>query len=342
MLSTCTRTRRRTLALFALLAAGAAALWLLTASAEAAKQKRTSLTELRVEGPSSTLDPGTYYATGPERIRRSRPGDACRRTKGTFRFRGRTALGLVQSGADRRKSLRQVRVRRDEAGFFICEIGSIVGRSFSSPQGFAGWTYRLDYEFSSLAADQQRVGGADQVLWVFSDFNQDSSKQRNTGDALELRGVEPGTTDGEMTVRVVAHSFDGSTSPAEGATIDGALTQAPGPSDGEYVITVPPNFTTLTATRGQDIASNHERTCFRPQVSECPQAHGRTIFASTGSDRFAGTRGWDRIRSLGGADRIELAQGGRDSVVCGRGRDTVVLGGGGEDRLRGCERVLRR
>ncbi|MBA2239965.1 MAG: hypothetical protein H0W09_01775 [Solirubrobacterales bacterium] len=300
------------------------------------------MTELRVEGPNRTLDPGTFYATGTERIRRSRQSDACNRGKGKLTIPGRNALGLVQSGADRRKALRQVRVRRDEAGFFVCEIGSIVGRPFSSPQGFAGWSYYLNFSFGSRPADEVAVGRGDSVLWVFSDFNEDPAKQRNTGMALELRGVEPGTTDGQMTVRVVAHQFDGSTTPVSDAEIEGASFQAPGESEGEYEITVPPGFTTLTATRAKDIPSNHERTCFRPSASECPSAHGRTIYASGSADRFAGTRGWDRIRALSGADRVDASQGGEDLVDCGAGRDTVLLGrAGGDDQIRGCERILR-
>src|SRR5687768_14824399 len=98
---------------------------------------RRALAELRVEGPGETLDPGTWYVTGTERIRKSRSSDACIRRDGRFRFPGPTALGIAQTGAGHREALRQVRVRLDEAGFFVCEIGSVRGRPFTHPDGFA-------------------------------------------------------------------------------------------------------------------------------------------------------------------------------------------------------------
>jgi hypothetical protein len=282
---------------------------------------KTALAELRVEGPDGTLDPGTWYVTGTEKIRKSRPGDTCVRDQGRLRFPGPTALGIPQTGSEHKKALRQVRVRLDEAGPFVCEIGSIIGRPFTDPDGFAGWSYWLDYEFGSASADLVKLKRGDQVLWVFSDFGSDPV---NTGSVLELTGV-PARSDGTFEVEVVAHVFDGTSEPAEGATIAGAsaVTEL---GDGRYEVTVAEGRTTLTATRSLDIPSNHVKTCVSDQSSDCPRAHGRRIFGSDKGDKIKGTRGWDKIASGGGNDTIKLRNGGRDRVNCGAGkRDEVKL-----------------
>jgi hypothetical protein len=298
------------------------------------------LAELRVEGPAGTLDPGTWYVTDSEQIRKSRPGDACIRDEGRLEFPGPTALGILQSGSEHTAALRQVRVRLDEAGPFVCEIGDISGRAFGDPAGFSGWIYWQNQVSGSSSADLATVADGDQVLWLFSDFG---SALTNTGDALELLGVPPGDVDGSFEVQVVAHAFDGASSPAEGATIAGA-TQATALGGGRYAVTVPEGRTTLTATRGSDTPSNHVTACFDADPTACPSAHGRTIFGSELGDRLPGTAGWDRIDSGRGNDRIDLRLGGRDRVSCGGGTDTVLRkGSDADDRIAAnCERIRRR
>jgi hypothetical protein len=298
---------------------------------------KTALAELRVEGPDGTLDPGTWYVTGTEKVKKSRPGDACVRDEGQLRFPGPTALGLPQTGSEHRKALRQVRVRLDEAGPFVCEIGGILGRPFTDPDGFAGWSYWLNDEFGSQSADLVTLGRRDQVLWVFSDFG---SQPVNTGSVLELTGV-PARSGGTFDAEVVAHVFDGTSAPAEGAVIEGA-TEVTELGDGRYEVTVPEGKTTLTATRDLDIGSNHVKTCVSDKPSDCPRAHGRRIFGSNKGDKLRGTRGWDRIASGGGNDKIRLRNAGRDRVNCGAGkRDMIALKRGDDDDkiARNCEVV---
>jgi len=55
--------------------AGAILATFLSLAIPALAQAKSALVELRVEGPSVTLDPGTWYVTGPEEVRKSRPGD---------------------------------------------------------------------------------------------------------------------------------------------------------------------------------------------------------------------------------------------------------------------------
>jgi hypothetical protein len=299
---------------------------------------RSVLAELRVEGPSGTLDPGTWYATVTERIRRSGSGDECVRRDGAIRVPGATAMGLPQTGSESNQALRQVRVRRDEAGLFVCEIASVLGRPFSDPDGFSGWTYWQDYVAGTASADRVMLRRGDRILWAYSDFG--TTTPLNQGDALELRSVDPGTTDGEFEVRVVAHSFDGGTSPAEGVTIEGASTVT-ALGNGRYGLTVGEGFSTLQASRGLDIPSQPIETCFRAGPAPCPRAHGRTIVGSPLGDALPGTRGWDEIDAGRGPDRIEIATGGRDQVRCGPGVDTVVRkrGDRNDDIHGSCERT---
>jgi hypothetical protein len=330
------RTPCRNVATTAALAFVALLLYLVPADADA----RTRLVELRVEGPSDTLEAGTWYVTGKERIRKSKPSDACNRAKGRIAVPGPTPLSLAQTGADFNRDLRQVRVRRDEAGLFTCEIGSILGRPFSDPAGFAGWSYYESFVFGSAAADQLRLKDNDRVLWVFSDFG--AGTPANTGPALELRRV-PARTEGTFIARVVEHAFDGSTNPATGATIAGAesVSELGG---GRYEVTVDNGSSTLRATRGLDIASNQVETCSKAKLSRCPKAHGRAIVGSDRADDLKGTRGWDDISSGPGRDVISLRRGGHDRAKCGGGTDVVLVKRGDrDDRIaRDCERKRRK
>jgi len=315
---------------------------LFAALATPSASAKTALAELRVEGPAGTLDPGTWYVTGTEKVRKSRPGDTCVRDQGRLKFPGPTALGITQTGSEHRKSLRQVRVRLDEAGPFVCEIGGILGRPFGDPDGFSGWLYSLGFVSGTSSPDLATLERGDRVLWVFADFNVDPAEQVNTGPALELTGVPP-RSNGSFEVEVIAHVFDGSTEPAEGATIEGAseFTEL---GDGRYEVTVPDGKTTLTATRDLDIPSNHVTTCVSDQPKDCPRAHGRRIFGSDKGDKIKGTRGWDKIVTGGGNDVIKIRNGGRDRLNCGAGkRDKVkVKRGDGDDKIaRNCE-VIRR
>ncbi len=300
------------------------------------------LVELRVEGPTESLDPGTWYVTGTERIRRSKPNDRCVRTDGEIRVPGPTALGLPQTGSATNGELRQVRVRRDEAGLFTCEIGSIVGRSFTHPDGFAGWSYWDDYEFGSAAADQVVLETGDRILWVYSDFGM--TTPANTGSPLELSGVPASTTTGSFQARVQAHEFDGDVVDVDNATIEGATTATPVGSGGLYNITVPQGFTTLRATRPavHDVPSNRLTVCNQTEAADCPSAHGRKIVGSGRSETLPGTAGWDQISARRGKDRLDLTDGGHDQANCGRDRDKVLISpGDDDDQIAGnCERIV--
>jgi RTX calcium-binding nonapeptide repeat (4 copies) len=73
------------------------------------------------------------------------------------------------------------------------------------------------------------------------------------------------------------------------------------------------------------------------------------MIGGTGSDRIKGRGGDDWLGDKGGYDcllgnagndRIYAADGRRDVVRCGRGHDFAIVDGA--DRIRSCERVIRR
>lgn len=301
-------------------------------------QARTALAELRVEGPAQTLDPGTWYVTGTERVKRGQ-GDECDPRSGSTRFAGPSALGILGSAADSNQNLDPVRARDTDFGPQVCQVGSL--RSFGSfPGDSGGFLYWVDYVSGFSSADLAELRGGERVLWYYAEFG---SAPVNDGLPLELKGVPARDGDGEFEVRVVAHDFDGTPRPADGATILGAESVTP-LGDGRYGVAVAPGRTLLTAERGQDVRSNHVETCFKAKLDRCPKAHGRTIVGSDRGDELEGTRGDDVIRSGGGDDRIDLRKGGRDKVDCGAGDDVVVWERGDRDdrTAPSCERVVRR
>jgi hypothetical protein len=322
------------------LVAGIAAtlLYLIAPGAEA----RTALVELRVEGPTAALDPGTWYVTGTERVKRGR-GDACRKRKGLDTYRGPNALGLLATAQGSNGKLSPVRARPTDFGPQVCQVGKL--RSFGHyPNANGGFLYWTNYVAASSSADLVKLRNRDQVLWYYAAFPAVPRGQDpvNMGNPLELRRVPARDADGEFEARVVIHDFDGTPAPVNDATILGAESATP-LGNGEYAITVANGTSTLTAARGQDVRSNHVPVCVRAELSRCPKAHGRTIVGSGRGDELKGTRGFDRISSGGGDDRVNLRQGGRDRVKCGGGGDLVLLDRGDrDDRVAdSCERVRR-
>jgi hypothetical protein len=259
MKTTASRARRRvSIASVAALASLAAALIATTGSPAAGGSAKGASAkvdaELRIEGPKGNLDPGTTYETGTERVKRSK-GLGCKHRDGKIKVAGPTALGIAETAADESRKLPPVRVRPDDFGLFVCEIGGFIGRPFDDPDGFSGWTYWINYTGGTQAAENETLSDGDQVLWVFSDFG---DKNINTGDALELTGVPETDDDGEFTVEVVAHAFNGSPTPLAGAKIKGA----DGVEDlggGEYAVTVGNGRSTLYAKHKPDIPSNQEK-----------------------------------------------------------------------------------
>jgi hypothetical protein len=250
--ASCAR-RRVSIAILAALASVAAALTA-AAGSPAAGGPAEVQAELRVEGPKGNLIPGRTYTTGTERVKRSK-GNNCKPRKGRIRVPGATALGIAETASDDLRRLPPVRVRPDDFGLFVCEIGGFIGRPFDDPEGFSGWTYWVNYAGGTQAAELQTLEEGDQVLWVFSDFG---DRNINTGDALELNGVPETDADGTFTVEVVAHAFNGTPTPRAGAKIKGAE-DVQDLGGGEYEVTVGDGRSKLYAKHKPDIPSNQEK-----------------------------------------------------------------------------------
>jgi hypothetical protein len=324
-----------------LLPAVAATMFLLLPAAGGAK---TSLVELRVEGAKNSLDPGTWYVTGTERVKRGL-GDDCDPRSGRTRYPGPNALGLLESAARWNPKLRPVRARTTDLGPQVCQVGKLKSYGhYPNPSG--GFLYWTDFVSGFSSPDVASLDSGQSLLWYYARFPSDPPQigdpVANTGLALELKGVPARDADGEFVARVVAHDYDGTPQPAPGAAIAGAgSVQDLG--DGRYEVTVGHGTSTLRATRSIDVASNQVDVCFKARIAACPRAHGRTIRGSRRSDRLRGTRGFDDIAAAGGADVIDLRAGGRDRADCGRGDDAVLVDRGDSDDRIGadCERVRR-
>lgn len=329
-------------------AALAALASLLFCAAPASAQ--TALAELRVEGPGETLDPGTWYVTGTERVKRGR-GNECDPRPGTRRFPGPTALGLAATAQRTNRALRPVRFRATDFGMQLCQVGAFS--SFGAyPGASGGWLYFVNGTsgFGSPAGAELKNGN--KVVLTYGMFPSDppsgTDESLNSGTLLGLRGVPARDVDGVFRARVVEFDFAGNATPVDDAKIEGAQEWEP-LGAGRYRVVVAPGRTTLRAVEGAAdasfprVPSNQLTTCVRAKLANCPAAHGRTIVGSKGRDKIAGSKGWDVIRAGGGRDRIDLRRGGRDRVNCGGGRDVVLLKrGDNDDILRNCERIRRR
>jgi hypothetical protein len=286
--------------------------------------------QLRVEGPGTTLDPGTRYVTGTESLPAA--SDAgCARTSDRHRVAGPTALGLLGSAFESNRSLRPLGVADDEFGLRVCRIGPHA----ETDTPFTGWLYRVNHRFPSNGAALKRVGGGDEVLWFFANYGTDV----NTGDELVLRAParsRPGT----LEVRVLAYGFDGTAKPAPDGTIVRGGAKPATVSGGIAKVQVRAGNPVLRAVRKPDIPSAPVRVCVDSDLGGCPKTRGDTIVGTSGGDRIPGGPGPDLIRARGGADRVNVRGGGADRVLCGRGRDRVVLGG--LDEAVGCEVKIRR
>ena len=333
--------KRRLTAPLAGLLACAIALTLPAANAGA----RSVTAELRVEAPGVTLDPGTWYVTGSERIDRG-SSSRCRANGRHATLDDPTALGILEPFSKLDPDGSPLLARTDAAipgELLLCRVGTLkANQSFTK-----FWNYWVNYVPPSVGASSFRIHGGDHVLWSFGVVKGSfgGPDDFNTGDALELRSPVASTPGAPFTVTVVRHPFFGGPSPAGGVTVSGGDAPVTTDADGHADVTVShPGFATLVARNRPDVPSNRRRVCVNADSAKCPVAFGRTIVGSKRGDRIRGTRGWDRIEGRGGRDVIRIRNGGRDRVDCGGGRDRVVVDlGDGDDRIaKSCERVIRR
>lgn len=312
------KTRPRALAALTLM--GACALGT-AATAEA----RTTHSTLRVEGPSSALDPGTNYSNGT--IRTTNTSACGKRDSRRERLEGANAMGIIGHAARVNLRLRPFRTSDTfDFGTIVCRIGDFVGFDNTA------WLYKVDHAFASVGGDQLSVGRRADVLWYFANF----STGRNTGDELELVGVPDRVQPGEsFEVTAVAYDGSGQRSPAAEVRVSGSNATAPQPTgaNGRTTVTATGSgAATLRGRRGNDIASAPVKVCVNQALSKCPKVRGEVFVGTNRADKILATRGADTIRARGGRDLIRarddrdfvnVRRGGRDRVNCGRGRDVV-------------------
>jgi hypothetical protein len=306
--------------------------------APALASAKTTLVELRVEGPDSTLDAGTYYAVGGSKFKRVNAPD-CSPAKGKLKFAGLSALTTLGSAAEATKDLSPVTVAETDFGPQVCGVADLESfGTFPDPTG--GWNYWVNNAGGLSSADVAPVENGDSVLWYYARFGENTA---NDGNVLALEDVPPADDDGTFEVTVVEHLYEGTPVPYEGAEIEGA-TSVTDEGDGVYEVTVPDGFPTLSAVdpAGSDVRSNHVEVCVGP-YSECPEAPGRTIIGGDAKDKISGTAGWDKISTGGRKDKVDLTDGGRDNVNCGGGKDKVVVEKGDKDDKikKSCEKVKK-
>ena len=313
----------RSPALGALAAACALAL-----AAPVAAGARPVFSELRVEAEGQAASPGISYVTDTVRLRAS-TSPACGGSGAAVRLRGPTALGLLDDAQDADRDLRPVQVSdRFGFGLFVCGID---GWLVSGAQAF--WVYKVNHVSPDVGADQRRLRNGDRVLWYFVN----TASGVNTGDELELLAparVRPGQS---FQVTVFAWSRAGARTPAVGARVGGATTDA----NGHAVVTAgSARSLVLRAERGSDVPSAPTPVCVSSRLSRCPARRGLVMVGRDRSERIRGGSGGDAVFARGGNDTVFVRGGDRDVVSCGRGRDVVFASR--NDRVRrDCERVVR-
>jgi hypothetical protein len=285
--------------------------------------------ELRVEAENKAIAPGNTYLTDTETITTDTRQPACGGTGQEKTVQGPTALGIVESASEVHEALRPFAVSdKFEFGLLVCGIGEFL----ASDDAF--WLYKVDHVAPEVGGDQFAIRRGQQVLWYF----QDTARNINTGDELELVAPARATPGDEFQVTVNSYNATGTRSPAADAVVVGPGFQVTTDGDGRATIPAEEGRLRLRAVRGADIPSAPVHVCVG---ANCPATLGERIFGTAGADRIRGTAGPDVVRSLRGADRVNVRGGGRDRVGCGAGGDVVIADR--RDRVaRDCERVRRR
>jgi len=285
---------------------------------------------LRVEGAGKLLEAGTAYVTGTEALPAATDA-GCRRTNKRHRVPGATALGLLGSAFEVRRSLRPLGVAKDENGLRVCRMGPNVERD----DPFSGWLYRVNHRPPTLSAALRKVHSGDEVLWYFANFGANI----NSGDEIEL--IAPArATPGPVEVEVFQWDFNGVRSPADDGTIVRGGS-APVPTvNGRATVVLESGREVLRATNRPDIPSARTPVCVAAELGDCPKVRGRRIVGSSKADKISGTPGADGVFGRRGEDEIVVRGGEADRVDCGPGRDRVIRSR--NDTARRCEvQILR-
>lgn len=246
-----------------------------------------------------------------------------------YKDSARTAAGQLFDAARNVEALKPIGVSDFFSfGLAICEIGGID----PSPSGF--WEVRVNHAAAQVGADQIPVNKGDEILWYeVTDFNDPPAPEL----ALDAK---PRTTSSTLEVTVLEYENDGTSSPAVGASVNGAA--LPTNAQGKTTVALTKGKTDLKATRAGAIPSNVESVCRADALADCPRGHDREILGTRRADKVRDARGDTTIKTGNGGDKVVLRDNGSNRVFCGRGKRDVVIVQKGDDDDRiasSCERV---
>ncbi|MEJ7875809.1 MAG: DUF4430 domain-containing protein [Solirubrobacterales bacterium] len=318
---------------------------LIAAPTEAAN---TVIADLRVLTPDTTLEEGTSYVVGREKVPTDPNAECSFGGAGgsgeRYTLPQPTALGLLKAASEANHTLRPLSLT-DEFGFglAICGIGGVDGSNGSF------WSVRKNGKEANQGAQILEVREGNEIVFYLTP---DVFPDPNPG-ALTLHvqpRAMPGTVEARVTLTQCVSNpeppFENvcSKDPAGGVEITGGSTEVVTGSDGiAQVPVVAQGSYSLQAVDPPFIPSRALSVCVSSELDECPPFRGKKIIGRVQSDKIDGTRGPDRIRGGGGADEIRITQGGEDVVACGAGSDTVIRREeDADDDLRDCEHVVRR
>lgn len=185
-----------------------------------------------------------------------------------------------------------------------------IGKAIAPATGF--WSLKVNHAASATGGDATSVEPGDEVLWyLITDFNEPPPAE------LVLKAKQP--KNGEIPVKVLAYSDDGTRTPAVGAAVTGA--DQPTDANGKTTVAADADVVGITATLDGAIPSNEASVCTL-KASKCPAGYAGLV---------AGTKGDDKIDV--GSEPV--------TVKCGSGKDVVRLSRKTSDlaTLKGCEKV---
>ena len=283
--------------------------------------------ELRVEGGGGQdLTHGWTYFSDSATIATD-TAEPCGGTGQSKTLEGANALSIVEHARRQNARLDPLRVSdKFDFGLLVCGIGAFT----SSDSRF--WTYKVNHVAPEVGAELYALKPGDDVLWAFQDIEANT----NTGNELELIAPRTVEADEPFEVTVNQYDFAGQKSPAAGAQVGEALTDA----EGRATLTLSGDDPSeiLRAQRVSDIPSAPVRVC----VGRCERIAQKRIFGTSARDVIEAKEDIaERVQASGGDDRIDVrGDSYSDRVFCGSGRDRVFADR--RDRVaRDCERVTR-
>jgi hypothetical protein len=163
------------------------------------------------------------------------------------KLKGASALGLLVQASRSIPALQPLEITDhflSEFGLGLCGIGGYKsGGAFS-------WYLKVNHKNPNLGGELVKLKPGDEVLWALAKYPYPNE--------LSLVAPSEASVGVPVEVRVFSYSDKGKRKPAAGAAVTGALT--PTDAEGRTLVTLT-GPSTLVATHGKDIPSNHAAVC---------------------------------------------------------------------------------